>query len=242
LPAPQMVDAKTALIARAQNGGWSCARSAFSLARVVVGAFGRFERHGALGAWQLWVGALAGLWLYERRVHTSGKAVCLLGMRRRSVAFGTVALVVVAGLLGATSALAVEGLAVVVVLTFLPFAWRGVREMPARVRLSAVTPAGPNIYLHSFASVERGAGAELLRQVCKDADDAGAPLALDASAPRLVEYYRTFGFLVCGNPVRFPDGNELQRMWRPPELGSRFGEVPPVGQAEGEGDATAPRS
>ncbi len=189
--------------------------SVISLARVLVDAFSRFDQRGAFGVWRLWVGVLVALLLYERRVHASGKAVCLLGVRRGRAALAAAAFVALAGVFGAVWPFAGFSFLVVALGAFAPLAWNAVRELPARIHLARATPAGRHVYLHSFASVRPGAGAELLQQVCSEADRGGLPIALDAEAHALVEYYRAFGFQECGRPVRFPGGQELQRMWRP---------------------------
>lgn|GEM_PF-2379141 len=190
--------------------------SVVCLAEVVVLAFSRFEQRSVVARWQLWLGAVMALWLYERRVHWSGKSLCLLGLRRGRAAIAVAALVVLTGVLGVISVVLAVGFLTLNLLVFLPLAWNGLREIPARLRLAAVTPAGRHLYVHSFASTRRGAGAELLGGLCSEADSSNTPLVLDVEAPRLVQYYRAFGFRTCGGPVRFPDGHELQRMWRPP--------------------------
>jgi len=190
--------------------------SLLGLSRVVLEAFNKVERRGALRTWGLWVGTLVALLLYERRVHRSGKALCLLGLRRGRVASAAASLVVVSGVLGTISGALALSLVAIVVLAFSPLAWNGIRDLPARLYLARATPEGAHVYLHSFASTQPGAGAEVLRQICVEADFSATALALDAGSPRLVDYYRAFGFGTCGRPVTGRRGSQLQRMWRPP--------------------------
>lgn len=194
--------------------------SVFELASVVTIAFDRVEPRGRVRRWAFWAGTLAALFLYERRVHESGRAVCLLGLKRRRVAAGAAALVALEVLAGGVSTAAAVGVVMATAAILVPLGVAGLRVLPARARLAGRTPRGryrcPHRYLHSLASTKPGTGAELLRQVCAEADSKDRHLFLETGSGRLVSYYAGFGFEPCGNPVRFPNGELHLRMWRPP--------------------------
>lgn len=189
--------------------------SLLDLAGVVASAFDRVEPRGPLGRLARRVDALIALLGYERRVHESGRALCLVGLRWGRVTATTAALVVVAAIASAISEVAAATLVVVTVFMFLPLGVAAARSLPSRARLSGQTPRGRHRYVHSLASTKRGAGADVLRALCVEADVKHWSLVLDAGSEQLVGYYEAFGFRRCGSGVRMPRGRVHVRMVRP---------------------------
>ena len=161
---------------------------------------------------------LIALGAFDRRVHSSGQAVCLLAPRRLRVVLATSAALVLAGLIGAVLPPLGWALLALTALVFLPLAVQAARALPARTRLSRIGPPGHRrrIYVHSVASTRRGAGAELMTSLAGEADQKGWLLVLDADNERLGTYYSRFGF-ARGGAVTMPDGTVRVRMWRPPQ-------------------------
>ena len=193
----------------------AAARSMRHLVGVEVRAFGRARPAGWFGRLTLTLGSSVALFAFERRIHPSGGAVCLLGARPGRVALGIggfwVALVAVGG---ASRPAAAALLAAIAVLS-LPSALRATIELPAQLRLRRATPSGRRVYLHSLASVEPGAGAELMRLVAREADEKGWSLVLDAGNQELARYYRRFGFVAPWGDAPPPAPSRRVHMWRP---------------------------
>jgi len=158
--------------------------------------------------------ALVGLEVYEWRAHPSGRAVCLLWLRPLRCLGWSAALALLICAVGVVSAPAGAAVAAALAVLALSPAVRAVRAGPARRRLSALTPPGPHVYVHSLASTLPGAGAELLRALTEEADENGWSLVLDASNEKLAQYYRDFGFVAAGEGVEMPGGGSHIRMWR----------------------------
>ena len=212
---------------RHQDGDRSPQRGSSSslleLAGVMASAFDRVEPRGPLGRLGRRAHVLVALFGYRRRVHESGRALCLVGLRWGRVIATTAVLVVVAVVASAISEIAAVTLVVVVASMLLPLGFAAAWALPARARLSRQTPPGRHRYVHSLASTRRGAGADVLRAVCVEADVKHWSLVLDAGSEQLVGYYEAFGFLPCGSAVRMPRGRFHVRMVRPSGSGSAQG-------------------
>lgn len=155
------------------------------------------------------------LFVYERRTHSSGQAVCLLRLRRTRFCAVVVAAVVLILAAAVISPYAGVALAAAIIVLLAPGAVRAGRALGAETRLRRLSPPGRHVYLHSLASTLPGAGAELLRQLALEADIKRWSLLLDASNEKLSKYYQNFGFLTLGHAVPMPDGSAHRRMWRP---------------------------
>lgn len=158
---------------------------------------------------------LVALGAFDRRVHVSGQALCLLAPRWLRVAVFTIGATVLAGVAGAVLPPLGWGLSAAIALVFAPLAARAVMALPATARLHRMSPPGHHVYVHSVASTRPGAGAELLRVLAGEADEKGWWLVLDAGNEALETYYARFGFARRG-AVRMPDGTRRVRMWRQP--------------------------
>jgi len=134
------------------------------------------------------------LWLFERRCHPQGTAVCLLSPRPGRIALCAVAIVAAAVALGTISPLADVVVAAAVCASCLPTIPRAVRALPSRRWRHRASPPRPYLYLHSLASTKAGSGAELVRSVCAEADVRGTTLVLEAANQELVGYYSKLGF------------------------------------------------
>ena len=187
----------------------------WDLVGVELHAFGRFERLRHLHRVAFMAGMAMAMWAYERHVHPSGRAVCLLGPRPARIAAATTGLVLAFGLVAAMSQAVAEGLLAAVALVLLPLAIPAARALLASARLRRLTPSRGRVYVHSLASTEAGKGADLLRSITKEADEKGLSLVLDAENERLARYYEAFGFQRRGTAVRMPNGAFRIRMWRP---------------------------
>ena len=185
------------------------------LSSVVVEAFDKIEHFSRVRRAALRAGTLVALLVYERRVHESGQAVCLLGLRWLRVAGGVGALILTTVLAAAVSPEVAVTLLIVVAVVLLPLGVAGARALPAQIRLAHRTPRGRHKHVYSLASTRRGAGRELMLTLCREADAKGWSLALDAGSEGLVGYYETFGFYTCGLPVKMPNGRRHVRMCRP---------------------------
>jgi hypothetical protein len=165
-------------------------------------------------------GMLIALGAFDRRVHPSGQAVCLLAPRWPRLVLSTTGAVVIAGLIGAVLAPLGWALLVLTALVFLPLAVRATMALPAKRRLGRIGPPGRrrHIYVHSVASTRPGAGAELMTLLAGEADQKGWLLVLDAENENLGAYYLRFGF-ARGGAVSMPDGTVRVRMWRQPQDG-----------------------
>lgn len=178
-------------------------------------------RPGAL-RFSTWLELVSG----HGRVGDGGEAVLCLRPQRpspRLLALGLVALVtpfiVLVALASMSLVLAVVlatvmlggGLAVLV-----GVALTLARSRAARSQLRRARPAS-GWYLHSFASARPGAGRALLDRVCAEADAAGRVLYLDASARKLIDYYKESGFTPVVTVVvgRGPGSEKVTRMARP---------------------------
>lgn len=197
--------------------------SLVQLSGVVVEAFDRVEHFSRARRAALRAGTAVALLAYERRVHESGQAVCLLGLRWLRVIGGVGALMLATVLAGAVSPDAAVALLIVVAGVLLPLGVAGARALPAQARLAHKTPRGRHKHVYSLASTKRGAGRELMLAVCREADADGWSLVLDAGSEKLVGYYETFGFHACGAPVKMPNGRRHVRMCRPSQDRKRAG-------------------
>jgi hypothetical protein len=159
---------------------------------------------------------LIALGAFDRRVHASGQALCLLAPKWLRVVVLTTAAAVLAGLIGVLLPPLGWALSAVVVVVFVPLAARAAVALPATTRLHRMRPTGRHVYVHSLASTRPGAGAELLSALAREADQKGLLLVLDAGNEGLETYYVRFGFARAG-AVRMPDGTRRVRMWRQPQ-------------------------
>jgi hypothetical protein len=164
---------------------------------------------------------LIALGAFDRRVHASGQAVCLLAPRWLRVLVLTGGAIVLAGVMSAVSPPLGWALIAVVLVVFVPVAVRAAIAFPATNRLRRMGPPGRRVYVHSVASTRPGAGAELLSSLAGEADQKGWLLVLDAANERLEGYYARFGFARSG-AVSMPDGSRRVRMWRPPQDRGRW--------------------
>jgi hypothetical protein len=84
-------------------------------------------------------------------------------------------------------------------------------------RLNRTRPAGRTVLVHSVASVRRGAGAELLRELHEQADANGWILVLDAANETVADkVYRPLGYVPTGPGVATPAGPRQVPMARYP--------------------------
>lgn len=205
---------RDASISASAGGEVGSRASVVELAGVVASAFQRVDPRGPFGRSARRGIALVALVLYERRVHETGRALCLVNARWGRVIAITGCFVVCVGVLGLVSEVAAMACLIALACTLAPLGVGGARALPAQARLSGQTPAGRHKYVHSLASVERGAGAELLGALCDEADLKHWSLVLDAGSSKLVSYYEMFGFRTCGRPIRMPNGQFHVRMFR----------------------------
>jgi hypothetical protein len=168
--------------------------------------FGRIAFAGATGL---------ALVAFHRRVHPSGRAMCLLGPRPGRIAAATAGVLLALAAVTVLSPVGAGAVLAVTALLALPSAVRAVRGLPAAAALRRASPPGHHVYLHSLASTKPGDGAELLRMVTGEADDKGWSIVLDAGSLGLVRYYERFGFQARCGPVLAPGGGQRVRMWRP---------------------------
>jgi hypothetical protein len=180
--------------------------------RVEVAAFSRVDQLGTVPRALVTAKMALALLAYEHRAHPSGRAVCLLAPRRRRLASASAALVVMTAVLGALAPVAAWVLLGVVVVASVPAVIGAARALPANLRLRQLTPPVSATYLHSLASTQAGAGAELLCSVVDEADRLGRSVVLDAANEELVRYYQRFGFRASGPAVRMPNGAFYTRM------------------------------
>jgi hypothetical protein len=138
--------------------------SIFGLAGIVTSAFNRVEPRGALGRLAFWVATVIALCAYERRVHSSGKAICLLRLRRARVVTAGAGLVALEVITGAVSPVAALCLLAATAAVFLPLGAAGVRALPARLRLARQVPARTHAGDYPPDRLRR-AGLRLARQV-----------------------------------------------------------------------------
>ena len=196
----------------------------WTLAGVEASAFA--DRPEASVRWPLAGGAClrAAMWftlvVCDRRTNEAGTALCMLnpppGRAAWRVAAATAPVSVVLVWLAFTAA-PVFWLVMLVLLAFwAPCAWASWRNRRAKRMLRSFGPAGRAVFVHSVASVERGAGAVVMRELLAEADRKGWRLALDAGNLRLAEYYTAFGFVALGPPVKMPSGLSMVRMAREP--------------------------
>lgn len=182
-------------------------------------AFSRARPMGTLGRAIFALETGLALTAYHRRAHRNGHALCLLGPRYGRVVMGAAGILLAVGILGALAPVVGEVVVAVVVVILLPSLARAVGDIPASLRLHRLSPPGRHVYLHSLASTQAGAGAELLRSVGEEADQKGWSIVLDADSEGLVAYYQRHGFTALGGPVPSPGGRRRVRMWRPPGPG-----------------------
>ncbi len=197
------------------------APSLWQLSEVEAQAFGRGHHRRVPAKVAFRAAMVVALGAFERRVHPSGQAVCLLAPRWRRVVGCSLGAVVCAALIGAVVPVLGWVMLALSALVSLPFAARAARALPARVRLGRTGPSPGRraVYVHSVASTRPGAGADLLTSLADEADEAGWWLYLDADNGDLAAYYSRFGFSWAG-AVRMPNGTVRARMWRQPQ-GSR---------------------
>lgn len=138
---------------------------------------------------------------YQRRVHPSGRALCLLEVKRgRQVCF-VLAIALASALLAGAVPVAALGFSGVLLGAGTPGLLRKVRWRRAARRLQGQWDGGPVVRLHSLASVEPGAGAELVSLVMQEMAERQRSLVLDAANDRLAQYYESLGFERCGETV-----------------------------------------
>ncbi len=189
--------------------------SLWHLAGVEARAFGAAHGNNKLRRLGSKMAILPSLILYERRMHPSGQAVCLLRLRRTRFCGIVAAVVVLVFAAAAVSPYAGAALATAMIVLLARGAVRAGRGLGAETRLRTLSPPGAHLYVHSLASTLPGAGAELLRDLAREADDKRWSMILDASNEKLSKYYENFGFLALGPAVHMPDGSSHLRMWRP---------------------------
>jgi hypothetical protein len=175
----------------------------------------------------MWVLLLA----CERRVANTGNALCLLAPRTvrtwlgavgRLAALGLTLFVLLVALAVLWQPLALMWLVALLVLVA-PCAWSGWRNRRAKSTLASFTSGEATVYVHSIARAQRpetrGDGAAVMRGLTAEADKKLWRLSLDAGAPRLVEYYRRFGFEATGPPVEMTWGEAVRMVREPGEQG-----------------------
>jgi hypothetical protein len=166
------------------------------------------------------------LWLQltigDRRANRSGSAVCgLSGASARPKVVGSLAVLAwLAALAGLWATMNVSwpvwAVFIVAGWWYLPMMRTSLAAAVPRRALYRCRPAGRVVIVHTMASVEPGAGADLLKTVTDEADDSGWTLTLDAANERLASYYRQFGFVATGPAVMMPWGEANVPMARPP--------------------------
>jgi hypothetical protein len=153
----------------------------------------------------------------ERRANEAGTALCMLNPSARRAVLRVTAPLSILLVWLAFAAAPVFWLVMFVLLAFwAPCVWSSLRSRRARRMLKSFGPAGKAVFVHSLASLERGAGAVVMRELLAEADRKGWRLALDAGNVRLAEYYTAFGFVALGQPIRMPSGLSMVRMAREP--------------------------
>jgi len=194
--------------------------SLWRLVRVEVNAFNR-TLPMTRGARIAFAGETSlALWAYHRRVHPSGRAVCLLGLRPGRVVAAAAAFTLTIGALGALAPMAAGAVCTCIAAVLSPSAARAARALPARSRLRQASRPGPHVFLHSLASTQPGAGAELVRSVTDEADQKGWTISLEAASEQLADYYECLGFQAQSAPVPVPGGGRHISMCRPPAPGT----------------------
>jgi hypothetical protein len=191
-------------------------QSLWELAGVEARAFATRDGQSVMRQFPMRVTMLLALAVYERRTHPSGRAVCLLRLRRRRLWVGLSCLALLICVAGALSPYAGATLALVLIAVSLPASVGALRRFPERRQLEQLTSSEKQVYVHSLASTLPGAGADLLRTLTREADEKVWPLVLDANNERLTRYYSEFGFVAAGSATRRPDGNCPVRMRRRP--------------------------
>jgi hypothetical protein len=189
--------------------------SVWHLAAVEARAFAPTEDPGHVRRFRSKIAILLALTLYERRTHPSGHAVCLLRLRRTRFFIVVTGVLVLVFAAAAVSPYAGAALATTLIGLVSPGAIRAVRALGAEARLRRLSPPGAHVYVHSLASTLPGAGAELLRELAREADCKRWSLVLDAGNEKLAKYYENLGFLALTPAVQMPDGSSHLRMWRP---------------------------
>jgi hypothetical protein len=184
------------------------------LVRLHVDAFRRRSSPGWLGLSALVVQSTVALWAYERRTAPDGEALCLLGARRGRLVITAVGLLFACEAAGRLWWPAGVGLAAALFVPALPAVVLGARAVPMKFRLKRFSPRGHRVFVRSLVSGRRGAGAELVGALVREADAKGWSLMLDAAAISLVPYYGRFGFVPVAPVVAGAKG--AVRMWRPP--------------------------
>lgn len=156
----------------------------------------------------------------EIRVHPSGRALCLLTLaspRRNALAM----LMIGAGL-GALSAMVLYSpitfwLVVVLALILLvPSLSLSFSARHANATLRKASPRTSFVGVHTVASVQPGAGRELMLELNREADERGWTLVLDAANDALAGYYAGLGYEPRCEPVPMPWGERAVRMMRVP--------------------------
>jgi len=193
--------------------------SMWSLSGTLTGAFAARPSPRRVSRLCSRAGAALALVAYERRALPAGEAVCLLSRRTGRRPALCAGLAVTLALL--TGAAPLAGLALGVMLGAgagyrLWEASTGKGGSAARKRLPHST-GRRCVYVHSVASRRRGAGAELMDALSREADDRGWTLELHADNARLAQYYQQFGFVLVGpTPRRTGATSTVHWMRRPP--------------------------
>jgi hypothetical protein len=161
---------------------------------------------------------LVALATHHRRVHESGQALCLLGVRRsRMLVFlsATALAVIFIGGASPVAGMALAGAAACLWAATACRAWRS-RAVGTRPTMGAARDA---VRVHSVASIRRGAGAEVLQKLTEEADQKGWSLFLDAANTELARYYLRFGFRATATAPMRTGRDRVRRslrMWRHP--------------------------
>jgi hypothetical protein len=189
--------------------------SVWHLADVEARAFRPTQDPGRVRRLRSKMAILLTLILYERRTHPSGQAVCLLGLRRTRFCIVVTGVVVLVLAATAVSPYLGSALAATLIGLLSPGGMQAGRALGAEARLRRLTPPGAHVHVHSVASTLPGAGAELLRELAREADSKGWSLVLDTGNDKLAKYYENLGFVALRPAVQMPDGSSHLRMWRP---------------------------
>lgn len=173
--------------------------------------------------WCLRLMIIVSMLVSERRVHPSGRALCLLVRSKNSGSGRAVALTLLAlfALVALVIAAPLAFWAVAAVATVLlgPQLIVAVRAHAARARLARLRLKSPYVGVHTVASLQPGAGRELMQSLNEEADAMGWTLVLDAANGFLAAYYADLGYVALSDPVAMPWGESTVRMMRAPTKG-----------------------
>lgn len=161
--------------------------------------------------------------LADRRVHPSGRALCLLVRSKndhagRAVALALSGLVVLGGLV-LLAPWAFWAVAIAAAVLLGPQLLVSLRAHSARGQLAGTDLKGQCVGVHTVSSVLPGAGRQLMQSLNEEADRKGWVLMLDAANEPLAAYYAGLGYVAVSDPVPMPWGESTVRMMRSPTHG-----------------------